>query len=362
MNIAIVTGSSGLVGAATVRLFAKKGFHVVGIDNDMRKYFFGPDASTDWSRQKLESEIKNFTHHTADIRDSSAIEKIFQTYSKDIKVIIHTAAQPSHDWAAKEPYTDFTVNANGTLVILETARKFSPDATIIFTSTNKVYGDTPNYLPLKELDTRWEIDESHPYFKHGIDESMSIDATKHSLFGASKVAGDIIAQEYGRYFGMNVGIFRGGCLTGPGHSGAALHGFLAYLMKCALTGQHYNVFGYRGKQVRDNIHCDDLANCFWHFHQNPKQGEVYNIGGSRFSNCSMQEAIKLCEDLTGNKMNYSYQEDNRIGDHIWWISDVRKFQKHYPEWSFQYSLTDILTQIRDELSGRLTKEKAASNG
>lgn len=361
MNIAIVTGSSGLVGSAAARLFSAKGFQIVGIDNDMRAYFFGKEASTDWSRKKLESELQGFKNYSADIRDKEAIEKIFKNYGSDIKVVVHTAAQPSHDWAAKEPHTDFSVNANGTLVLLEATRLFCPQASFIFTSTNKVYGDTPNALPLVEKEHRWEIDESHAYYTHGIDEQMSIDNTKHSLFGASKVAADILAQEYGKYFGMNVGVFRGGCLTGPGHSGAALHGFLAYLMKCALTGQHYTVFGYKGKQVRDNIHCDDLANCFYHFYQSPRQGEVYNIGGSRFSNCSMAEAIHICEELTGNKMNFSYSEDNRIGDHIWWISDVRKFKNHYPEWDYQYGIKDILSQIRDELNARLVIEAKVAN-
>lgn len=353
MSVVIVTGSSGLVGAATVRLFSQQGFNVIGIDNDMRKYFFGESASTDWSRKRLEHEIPNFKSYSIDIRDQKEIEKLFSDYSSSISCVVHTAAQPSHDWAAKEPYTDFTVNANGTLVLLETTRKFAENASFIFTSTNKVYGDTPNFLPLVETETRWEIDQNHPYYQYGIDELMSIDHTKHSLFGASKAAADILAQEYGRYFGLNVGVFRGGCLTGPGHSGAALHGFLAYLMKCALTGDHYTVFGYRGKQVRDNIHCDDLAQCFLEFSKSPRKGEVYNIGGSRFSNCSMQEAISICEELTGNKMNYSYTDDNRIGDHIWWISDVRKFQSHYPAWSYRYSLKDILIQIRDDIDKRL---------
>lgn len=349
-DICIVTGSSGLIGSESVEYFADKFTKVVGIDNDMRARFFGQDASTDWNTKRLIDKFQNFEHHAIDIRNLDDLEKLFSTYGKDIKLIIHAAAQPSHDWAAKEPFTDFTVNANGTLNMLEMTRQHCPQATFIFTSTNKVYGDTPNYLPLVELEHRWEIDESHPYFKNGIDEHMSIDQTKHSLFGASKVAADVMVQEYGKYFGMNTGIFRGGCLTGPNHSGTQLHGFLSYLMKCAITGGHYTIFGYKGKQVRDNIHSWDLVNMFWHYHQNPRQGEVYNAGGGRFSNCSMQEAIAECEAITGKKMNYSYQEQNRIGDHIWWISDVEKFKSHYPEWNHTFGIHDILTQIFDSFT------------
>lgn len=322
MDVALITGSAGLIGAEAVRFFSNKGFKIVGIDNDMRKEFFGKEASTKWSREKLESEIIDYVHYSDDIRDRAAMEKIFKQYGDDIKIVIHTAAQPSHDWAAKDPFTDFTVNANGTLTLLEMTRQYCPDTVFIFTSTNKVYGDTPNELPLIELETRWEIDESHPYFENGIDESMSVDQTKHSLFGASKLAADVLVQEYGKYFNMKTVCFRGGCLTGPGHSPTELHGFLAYLMKCAVTGKHYTIFGYKGKQVRDNIHSYDLVNAFWHFYTKPKVGEVYNMGGSRRSNCSMLEAINLCEEITGKKMNYTYSEGNRIGDHIWWISDV----------------------------------------
>jgi CDP-paratose 2-epimerase len=352
MNIAIITGSAGLIGAEAVRFFATKDFKIIGIDNNMRKEFFGEEASTDWQRKQLEEQIPNYKHYSIDIRDTDAVFKLFDEYGKDIKLIVHSAAQPSHDWAANDPFKDFTVNANGTLVMLEATRKYCPDAVFIFTSTNKVYGDTPNYLPLIELEHRWEINESQPFHKFGIDESMSIDNTKHSLFGASKVAADVVVQEYGKYFGMKTGVFRGGCLTGPGHSGTALHGFLAYLMKCAISGNQYTIFGYKGKQVRDNIHSYDLVNMFWHFYQNPKQGEVYNAGGSRHSNCSMAEAITICEKLTGKKMNVQYNEGNRIGDHIWYISDVRKFQKHFPEWSYKYNLDDILSQIHDALTKR----------
>jgi CDP-paratose 2-epimerase len=352
MNICIVTGSSGLIGSESVEFFASHFDKVIGIDNNMRSVFFGPDASTEWNTNRLVKHIPNFEHHAIDIRDVKAIESLFARYNKDIKLIIHTAAQPSHDWAARDPHTDFTVNANGTLSLLEACRQHSPTATFIFTSTNKVYGDTPNYLPLVELETRWELHSKHPYYKEGIDEQMSIDHTKHSLFGASKVAADVLVQEYGRYFGMKTGIFRGGCLTGPNHSGTQLHGFLSYLMKCAITGDKYTVFGYQGKQVRDNIHSWDLVNMFWHFYQAPREGEVYNAGGGRFSNCSMAEAIKMCEEITGNKMNYQYSEANRVGDHIWWVSDVSKFKSHYPQWTWKYNIQDILTQIHRNMSLR----------
>lgn len=353
MNIAIVTGSAGLIGSESVDFLSSKFDKIVGIDNNLRAYFFGENASTDWNRQHLEKAHPNYLHYNTDIRDYEEMEKIFKEYSSDIKMIIHAAAQPSHDWAANEPITDFTVNANGTLNMLELTRQYCPTAVFIYTSTNKVYGDTPNYLPLVELETRWEIEKSHKYFEHGIDESMSIDNSKHSLFGASKLAADVLSQEYGRYFNMNVGVFRGGCLTGPNHSGTMLHGFLSYLMKCAITGDHYTIYGYKGKQVRDNIHSWDLVNMFWHFYQKPRQGEAYNAGGGRHSNCSMQEAIAISEKITGKKMNYSYSETNRIGDHIWYISDLSKFKSHYPEWDWKYNLDDILTQIHDGMSKRV---------
>jgi len=352
MSIVLITGSAGLIGSESVEFFSSKFDTVIGIDNDMRKYFFGADASTDWNRKRIAESIPNYKHYTADIRDYAALEKIFNEYGKDIKLIVHTAAQPSHDWAAKEPLTDFGVNAQGTMNMLELTRLYCQQAVFIFTSTNKVYGDTPNYLPLVELESRWEIDKNHPYYKNGIDETMSIDNTKHSLFGASKVAADIAAQEYGNYFGMKVGVFRGGCLTGSKHSGTQLHGFLSYLMKCAITGDHYTVFGYKGKQVRDNIHSYDLVNMFWNFYQQPREGEVYNVGGGRFANCSMIEAIKLCEEISGNKMNYSYSETNRIGDHIWWISDVSKFKEHYPSWDWKWDLKATLTQMFENMRSR----------
>ena len=277
--------------------------------------------------------------------------RLFSRYGGAITGVIHTAAQPSHDWAARDPMLDFTVNANGTLVLLEMTRKYCPEAVFIFTSTNKVYGDTPNSLPLVELETRWEL-QNHPYAEHGIDEQMSIDQSKHSLFGASKVAADVLVQEYGRYFGLKTGVFRGGCLTGPAHSGTELHGFLAYLAKCAVTGKPYTVFGYKGRQVRDNIHSHDLVQMLWHFFQAPLAGEVYNAGGSRHSNCSMQEAIGLCEELTGREMSIRYAQENRAGDHIWWISDVRKFRSHYPDWQYNYDIRGILEEIVKALQER----------
>ena len=353
MDIVLVTGSAGLIGSEAVHFFAEEGLQVVGIDNDMRRVFFGDEASTSWNRARMQEEIPGYIHASEDIRDKNAMERLFSEYGNDIKLIIHTAAQPSHDWAARDPFTDFTVNANGTLVLLEMTRRYSSKAVFVFTSTNKVYGDTPNHLPLIELETRWEIDESHPYSTNGIDESMSIDQTRHSLFGASKVASDVLVQEYGRYFGIYTACFRGGCLSGPSHSGTELHGFLAYLMKCAITGDHYTIFGYKGKQVRDTIHSYDLVNMFWHFSQKPKTAEVYNAGGGRHSNCSILEAIALCEEITGRKVNWSYTEKNRIGDHIWWISDVRKFQKHYPQWEYQYNLQDILESIHAGIVSRI---------
>lgn len=353
MNIALVTGSAGLVGSEAVSFFSAKGFRTVGIDNDLRCYLFGKEASTAWNRQRLLEENSEYIHIDEDIRDQQAMERIFNKFSSDIKLIIHAAAQPSHDWAAKDPYLDFSVNANGTLVLLEMTRRYCPKATFIFTSTNKVYGDNPNRLPLIELETRWEIDEDHSFYHYGIDESMSIDQTKHSLFGVSKLSADILVQEYGRYFGLYTACFRGGCMTGPAHSGAELHGFLAYLIKCAITGEPYTIFGYNGKQVRDNIHSYDLVNMFWHFYQKPKVAEVYNAGGSKYSNCSILEAISLIKEITGKEVNWSYSDDHRKGDHIWWISDVRKFQNHYPEWEYRYSLEEIIINIYDGIVNRI---------
>ncbi|TAN63102.1 NAD-dependent epimerase/dehydratase family protein [bacterium] len=343
MKNALITGSAGLIGSESAVFFAERGYKIFGIDNDMRQYFFGKQASTSWNKRRLEERLKDkYAHYDADIRDSQATEKIFQENSFDI--IIHTAAQPSHDWAAREPFTDFTVNANGTLAMLEHCRKYSPQATFVYTSTNKVYGDRPNGLPLVESEKRFELAKGHRYYC-GIDESMSVDYCTHSLFGASKLAGDILVQEYGRYFGLKTGIFRGGCLTGPAHSGAQLHGFLAYLVKCIAAGIKYTIFGYKGKQVRDNIHSFDLVNMFWHFHQNPRPGEVYNSGGSRHSNISVLEAIEKIEKILNKKAIYEYNPANRIGDHIWYISDVSKFRSHYSEWDFKYDIDMILEEI-----------------
>jgi CDP-paratose 2-epimerase len=345
MKTVVVTGSNGLIGSEAVRFFDAKGFRVIGIDNNMREYFFGPGASTLKNKVKFERELPSYRHHSIDIRDEKKLDALFAEFNSDIVAVIHTAAQPSHDWAAREPLTDFTVNANGTLHMLEATRKHAPGAVFIFTSTNKVYGDTPNLLPLIELETRWEVDPSHPFAEHGIDESMTIDHSKHSLFGASKLSADILVQEYGRYFGMKTGVFRGGCLTGPAHSGAELHGFLAYLIKCAVNEKPYTVFGYKGKQVRDNIHSFDLIQAFWQFFNHPLAGEVYNMGGSRFSNISMLEAIAMIEKIGGYRLRYTVSAENRIGDHIWYVSDVRKFQSHFPGFKYTYDIERIMREM-----------------
>lgn len=339
----LITGSAGLIGSESAKFFAEKGFEIHGIDNNMRMYYFGKGASTEWSKKTLMEKLKKqYKHYNIDIRDNDGLKKIFKKTKFDL--IIHTAAQPSHDWAAKEPITDFSVNALATLYLLEHYRNYSPNAVFIFTSTNKVYGDTPNELPLIELEKRFELPKTHEYYK-GIDESMSIDNSKHSIFGASKVAADIMVQEYGKYFGLKTGIFRGGCLTGPAHSGTQLHGFLAYLIKCIATGTQYNIFGYKGKQVRDNIHSYDLVNAFYHFYKNPRGGEVYNMGGSRHSNVSMLEAIDKAEKILNKKAKVKYLKNNRIGDHIWYISDVSKFKKHYPGWEYAYNNDQIIEEI-----------------
>ncbi len=345
MSVVIISGSAGLIGSEATRYFAQRGFDIVGIDNDMRREFFGNEASTRWQQRQLEKELGNsYRHVDADIRDDLLIKNIFAEFGEDISLVIHAAAQPSHDWAASQPHTDFTVNANGTLNLLEATRIYAKESVFIFTSTNKVYGDNPNHLPLIEAETRWEIDRAHPYYR-GISEDMSIDHCLHSLFGASKVAADVMVQEYGRYFGMKTVSFRGGCLTGPNHSGTQLHGFLAYLVKCTVSQTPYTVFGYKGKQVRDNIHSLDLISAFDHFYQNPRYGEVYNIGGGRFSNCSMLEAIDICQQISGSELKFSYRDENRIGDHLWYISDLTKFQDHYPQWQLTYNVTDICREI-----------------
>ena len=367
MSVAIITGSAGLVGSEAACYFASLGMEVVGIDNGMRAVFFGPEASTDWVRNRLCAELPRYRHCAIDIRDGDTISSLFAHYGQDIALVIHSAAQPSHDWAASDPTVDFTVNANGTSTLLEATRRFAPDAVFIFMSTNKVYGDRPNQLPLIELDTRWELDPAHPYAAMGIPEGMSIDQTMHSLFGASKVAADILVQEYGRYFGMRTACFRGGCLTGPNHSGTQLHGFLAYLMKCAVTETPYRIFGYKRKQVRDNIHSADLIRAFHEFFKRPRSGEVYNMGGGRVSNCSMVEAISLCEQITDNAFRWEYREENRRGDHIWWISDLTHFEEHYPEWKIRYGVPEILREIYELNVERwrgecITQEKETSSG
>jgi CDP-paratose 2-epimerase len=354
-GIALITGSAGLVGSESVRFFHARGFKVAGVDNDMRRYFFGDEAATAWNLAALKQECgQGFINHDLDIRDMPSVERLFGEYSSAITVIIHNAAQPSHDWAAREPLTDFGVNAVGTLNLLEAARKHCPNAVFIFMSTNKVYGDHCNHLPLVERDTRWELDPSHRFAARGIDESMPVDQCKHSLFGASKLAADIMVQEYGRYFGMKTGIFRGGCLSGPRHSGVEQHGYLAYLMKCAVIGREYKIYGHKGKQVRDNIHSHDLVNAFYHFYQDPGYGEVYNIGGGRFSHVSMREAIALCERITGKNMAVTYEEDPRFGDHRWWVSDVSKFMARYPGWSLTHHCEDILQEIYSHNRARWT--------
>ncbi len=338
----LITGSAGLIGSESVKFFCEKDFQVIGIDNNMRQYFFGSEASTEWNRRRLEDKYKNYTHYSIDIRNQNELTTLFKKYNFDL--IIHTAAQPSHDWAAKEPVTDFTVNALATLYLLDHTRLFTPDAVFVYTSTNKVYGDTPNSLPLVELETRWELPKTHRYFK-GIDETMSIDNSKHSVFGASKVAADVMVQEYGKYFGMKTAAFRGGCLTGPAHSGTRLHGFLAYLIRCIARGDAYQIYGYKGKQVRDNIHSYDMVNAFYHVYQKPVRGEAFNMGGGRHSNTSILEAIEKAEQILGKKAKFKYVDQPRSGDHIWYISDVSKFKKFYPSWRYTYNNDQIIEDI-----------------
>jgi CDP-paratose 2-epimerase len=345
MSIAIISGSGGLIGSESTRFFAQQGFDVIGLDNDMRAYFFGPDASTKPSGRRLAEELgDSFRAIDLDIRDCEGIDRLFAEHGSQIELVVHTAAQPSHDWAAREPHTDFSVNAVGTLNLLQAAREHCPSATFVFTSTNKVYGDRPNYLPLVELETRWELPEDHEWFG-GIPVDMSIDRCTHSVFGASKVAADIMVQEYGRYFDMPTVCFRGGCLTGPQHAGAQLHGFLAYLMRCTVTGDPYTIFGYKGKQVRDNIHAHDVVRAFHAFHKDPKVAAVYNLGGGRASNVSMLEAIELCQTIAGRKLDYTLSDQARIGDHQWYVSDFGSFEKDYPEWQLTYGIEDVLKDI-----------------
>ncbi len=347
-QVAVVTGSAGLIGAECCRRFHDElGMHVVGVDNDLRAWYFGQEASTRHVRALLEEQLERYDHHDLDVRDRDGLERVFAEYGSDIGAVVHTAAQPSHDWAARDPETDFGVNAVGTMNVLERWRHHAPGAPFVFTSTNKVYGDAPNHLPLVALERRYEVADDHPYREHGIDEGLSIDQNQHSLFGASKVAADVLVQEYGRYFGLPTACFRCGCLTGPDHAGAELHGFLAYLMACTVQGRPYTVFGYDAKQVRDNIHAADVVGAFLEFVRAPRPGAVYNLGGGRHSNCSMLEAIDLCEEISGRRLEWHYDPQARIGDHIWWISDLRRFQVDYPAWSFGYDLQGILGEIHD---------------
>ena len=344
-KIAIITGSDGLVGSESVKYFSKLGFKIIGIDNNSRKKFFGDDASVLKNREKLKSEVKAYNHINIDIT-SKKLNEVFEKYGNNIKLIIHTAAQPSHDWAATNPYLDFNVNAYGTLHLLENTRKYCKDAVFIFTSTNKVYGDRPNYLPLKEKRFRYEIDKKHIFYKKGINESMSIDQTTHSLFGVSKSAADLLVQEYGKYFNLKTVTFRGGCLTGESHSGAQLHGFLSYLVKSILSGKEYSIFGYKGKQVRDNIHSMDVVNAFDQFLNKPlRGGKVYNLGGGRENSCSILEAIEMIENLSGKKSNFKILSKNRIGDHVWWISYNSKFKKDFPNWNIKINLKSSLEKM-----------------
>jgi CDP-paratose 2-epimerase len=342
---AIVTGSGGLIGSESVRHFVEAGYEAIGIENDMRARFFGPDASTARISAELSERYPDeFRTLELDIRDAEGVARAFAERARQVELVVHTAAQPSHDWAASDPQTDFAVNANGTLNLLEATRRHAPEATFVFCSTNKVYGDLPNQLPLVECDQRLELPEDHRYFR-GIDTSMSIDSSTHSLFGVSKAAADLLVQEYGRYFDMPTVCFRGGCLTGPHHAGARLHGFLSYLMRCTMTGESYTVYGYGGKQVRDNIHSADLVAAFHAFHRTPRAGAVYNIGGGRASNCSMLEAIDLCQQITGRELDWSLGEENRIGDHRWWVGDLAPFQRDYPDWRLTRDIPDILREI-----------------
>ena len=346
MASAIVTGSGGLIGSEAVRHFAAAGFGVLGIENDMRARFFGPDASTVAVSRQLAADLEACEHVELDIRDREGIGRLFRMQAEDLELVVHAAAQPSHDWAASDPHTDFTINANGTLNLLEATRRHKPDATFAFLSTNKVYGDRPNELPLVEMDRRLDLPAAHRWHA-GIDTSMPIDRCTHSLFGVSKAAADLAVQEYGRYFGMPTVCFRGGCLTGPSHAGAQLHGFLAYLMKCTVTGAPYRVFGYHGKQVRDNIHSRDVAAAIHAFHRRPRPAAVYNLGGGRANSVSILEAIELCERTSGRKLDWSLVDEARMGDHLWWISALDEFRADYPEWDVTVGIEELIHEIHE---------------
>jgi len=348
MSVVLITGSCGLVGSESVKFFCEKGFDVIGIDNNYRKFFFGSDGDTNWVKKNLTKEQKNYLHFSLNILNYSSLEKIFKKYRNRIKLIIHSAAQPSHDLAKKIPIIDFKVNALSTLNLLELTKIYCPDSPFIFMSTNKVYGDNPNFLPLEENKSRWELNKKHKLFK-GIDENMSIDNCIHSLFGASKSYADLAVQEYGKNIGLKTVCFRAGCITGPTHSGAKLHGFLSYLVKLCVKKNFYTIIGYKGKQVRDNIHSSDLTECFWNYFKKPKAGEIYNIGGGRMSNCSVLEALRMVEDLTGSNIKKKYLSENRMGDHIWYISNTEKFKKHYPQWKQKYSTANIIEELIESL-------------
>ncbi len=349
MKIALITGSCGLVGSESSSFFSKKGFKILGIDNNTRKFFFGKDGDISWVKKKLKNNLNNYHHSNVDIRNYFALKKIFLKYKKNIKVIIHAAAQPSHDWAKNQPFIDFDINARGTLNLLELTKQYCPKAPFIFMSTNKVYGDNPNFLPLVEKKTRWEIKNNHKY-RDGIDETMSIDNCTHSFFGASKAYSDLIVQEYGKNVGLKTACFRAGCITGPNHSGAKLHGFLSYLVKSSLQNKKYTLIGYKGKQVRDNIHSEDLVSCFWEFYKKPKMGEVYNTGGGRYSNCSIVEALNLVQTITGKKIKKKILKENRVGDHIWYVSSMNKFKRDYPNWRQSYSSKKIIQELIEQFS------------
>ncbi|HXM86759.1 MAG TPA: NAD-dependent epimerase/dehydratase family protein [Solirubrobacteraceae bacterium] len=353
MATAIVTGSGGLIGSESVARFVALGYDVIGLENDMRARLFGPSASTAQMTETLRATYADsFRSLEIDIRDRAAVARVFAEHASSIELVIHTAAQPSHDWAASDPHADFEINALGTLNLLEATRMHAAGATFVFCSTNKVYGDTPNALPLLELEQRLELPTDHAYFE-GIDTSMSIDRSTHSLFGVSKAAADLLVQEYGRYFGLATVCFRGGCLTGPNHAGTMLHGFLSYLMRATVVGERYTVFGYAGKQVRDNIHSADLVAAFEQFHGSARAGgAVYNIGGGRESNCSMLEAIELCQRIAGRELDWTLSERHRVGDHRWWISDVRPFQRDFPGWTLTRDLEAILREVHEQNAER----------
>ena len=349
MKIALITGSCGLVGSESSIFFSKKGFKIIGIDNNYRKFFFGNDGDISWVKKKLKNSLKDYIHFNTDIRNYNNLKKIFKKYAKKIKLVIHAAAQPSHDWAKNKPFIDFDINAKGTLNLLELTKIYAPNAPFLFMSTNKVYGDNPNKLPLIEKKTRWELKKSHKY-QRGINETMSIDNCTHSFFGASKSYADLVVQEYGKNIGLKTACFRAGCITGPNHSGAKLHGFLSYLVKSSLQNKKYTLIGYKGKQVRDNIHSQDLVSCFWEFYKKPSVGEIYNIGGGRYSNCSIIEALNVIEKISKIKIKRKILTQNRVGDHIWYISDMKKFKKKYPKWKQKYSTLKIIKELIKEFS------------